>query len=85
MLDFSPQKIWKSPNNIRFLRIPPYIPELNPYEQVWAYINKRFKNITYYSLQNLKKWLKMFVESMSEETIKSIVGNHYYINAFYVR
>ncbi|UZO82626.1 IS630 family transposase [Aquimarina sp. ERC-38] len=73
------------PDNIKLLRIPPYTPELNPCEQVWAYIKKRFKNKTYENLEDLKDWLKQFVESMSQETIKSIVGNHHYLNAFYTK
>ena len=82
---FHSTKDMEIPNNIRLLRIPPYTPELNPCEQVWAYIKKRFKNKTYEKLQDLKEWLKEFVENMSKETIKSIVGNHHYINAFYAK
>lgn len=73
------------PENIKLIRIPPYTPELNPCEQVWAYIKKRHKNVIYGNLQDLKDWLKDFVESMSEKTIKSIVGNRQYLNAFYAK
>ena len=31
------------PDNIFLLRIPPYCPELNPCEQVWAWIKNRYK------------------------------------------
>lgn len=82
---FHSTKDMEIPNNIRLLRIPPYTPELNPCEQVWAYIKKRFKNKTYESLQDLKEWLKEFVENMSQETIKSIVRNYHYLNAFYAK
>ena len=40
------------PDNIKLLRIPLYTPELNPCEQVWAYIKKRFKNNIYENLKN---------------------------------
>ena len=54
---FHSTKDMKIPNNIRLLRIPPYTPELNPCEQVWAYIKKRYKNRVYENLQDLKDWL----------------------------
>lgn len=82
---FHSTKDMEIPSNIRLLRIPPYTPELNPCEQVWAYIKKRYKNKIYKNLQDLKDWLREFVEKMSRETIKSIVGNKHYLNAFYTK
>ncbi len=82
---FHSTKDMEIPENIKLLRIPPYTPELNPCEQIWAYIKKRFKNNVYENLQELKDWLKNFVENMSQETIKSIVGNKHYLNAFYAK
>lgn len=82
---FHSTKDMEIPRNIRLLRIPPYTPELNPCEQVWAYIKKRFKNKVYENLQDLKDWLIIFVENMSQETIKSIVSNKHYLNAFYAK
>ena len=32
------------PENIRFLFIPPYSPELNPVEHIWDYIREKFFN-----------------------------------------
>lgn len=82
---FHSTKNMEIPENIKLLRIPPYTPELNPCEQVWAYIKKRFKNRVYENLQDLKNWLKEFVKSMDKETIKSIVSNQHYLNAFYAK
>lgn len=45
------------PHNIEFAFIPPYTPEMNPIEQVWAEIRKRgFKKMK--SLISSKKWLE---------------------------
>ncbi|MDA8693112.1 IS630 family transposase [Saprospiraceae bacterium] len=71
------------PKNIILLNIPPYCPELNPCEQIWAYIKQRFKNKTFDTMKNLKKWLHKTVNEMEATTIKSIVSNHHYIDAFY--
>lgn len=70
------------PENIYLLRIPPYTPELNPCEQVWQYIKNRFKNQRFKSMQELQQWLHQAVKDMSKQTIKSITGNHHYVNAF---
>ena len=71
------------PDNIFLLRIPPYCPELNPCEQVWAWLKSRYKNKVFCDMKMLKEWLCETVKNMTPETIKSIVGNHHYLNAFY--
>lgn len=71
------------PDNIYLLRIPPYTPELNPCEQIWKYIKDRFKNNVFKNLKELKEWLHNFVKDMDSKTIKSIVSNEHYKNAFY--
>lgn len=70
------------PENIGLLRIPPYNPELNPCEQIWQYIKNRFKNQRFENIENLKTWLHNMVNEMDQQTIKSITGNHHYLNAF---
>jgi transposase len=70
------------PENIFLINIPPYTPELNPCEQVWAYIKQRFKNQCFENLNKLKKWLYQMVNTMDKETVKSIVGNKHYLNSF---
>lgn len=70
------------PKNIILLRIPPYSPELNPCEQVWAYIKTRYKNKVFADINTLKEWLYEMVKNMTSNIIKSIVSNHHYINAF---
>ncbi len=69
------------PENIILLRIPPYSPELNPCEQVWAYIKSRYKNKVFADINLLKEWLHSIVKSMKPSTIKSIVSNHHYLKA----
>lgn len=70
------------PDNIYLLRIPPYSPELNPCEQVWQYIKKRFKNQVFENIEVLKQWLHKTIVEMTPELIKSIVGNHNYLEIF---
>lgn len=78
---FHSTKNIKIPENIILLRIPPYSPELNPCEQVWAYIKSRYKNKVFADINLLKEWLHLIVKSMKLSTIKSIVSNHHYLKA----
>lgn len=68
------------PENISIINIPPYCPELNPSEQVWQYIKKRFKNKTFATMDDLKLWLNNIVNTMQAQLIKSITSNHNYLN-----
>lgn len=70
------------PSNIILLRIPPYSPELNPCEQIWAWIKNRYKNKVFTDIDQLKNWLHAIVQSMKPSLIKAIVSNHHYLNAF---
>jgi transposase len=70
------------PDNIYLLRIPPYSPELNPCEQIWQYIKKRYKNQLFKTMDTLRNWLDETINGMDTETIKSITSNHHYLNAF---
>jgi len=79
---FHSTKNLEVPDNIHLLRIPPYSPELNPCEQVWQYIKSKFKNQTFPKMEDLKTWLEQTVKNMTPKLIKSITGNHHYLNAF---
>ncbi|MFV0564783.1 MAG: transposase [Flavobacteriaceae bacterium] len=73
----------KVPDNIYLLNIPAYCPELNPCEQIWQYIKKRYKNKTFEHIGDLRKWLWDMVCAMDRELIKSIVANKNYKNIIY--
>jgi transposase len=70
------------PANIFLLNIPAYSPELDPCEQVWAYMKTRFKNKVFTTMEDLKEWLYESVENLSEATILSITSNHHFLNEF---
>lgn len=72
------------PDNIYLLNIPPYCPELNPCEQVWQYIKKRFKNKTFDTMEALRTWLDETVCAMDSDLIKSITANHRYKEIIYI-
>ena len=82
---FHSTKNFEIPENIYLLRIPPYSPELNPCEQIWAWIKTRYKNNIFEDITDLKAWLHHTVKNMKTKTIKSIVSNHHYLDAFYTK
>jgi transposase len=80
---FHSMKNYELPQNIRLLRIPPYTPELNPSEKIWAYIKQFYKNKVFQDLETLKLWLHAFVkDKLNKEIIKSITHNPFYNNQF---
>lgn len=79
---FHSLKDFELPENIAIIRIPPYCPELNPCEQVWQYIKKRFKNKTFEDMTMLRQWLYQTLNSIDNSTIKSITSNHQYLKIF---
>jgi transposase len=71
------------PDNIILINIPPYSPELNPSEKIWAYLKARFKNNVFENMETLKKWLHDTVkDKINPGLIKSIVHNDFYIDTF---
>ncbi len=71
------------PDNIKFIRIPAYSPELNHSEKIWAYIKSFYKNRVFEKLDNVKQWLHEFIKNqLTEKIIKSITGDEFFLNAF---
>ncbi|EHI73472.1 transposase [Streptococcus criceti] len=66
------------PHNIEFTFIPPYTPEMNPIEQVWAEIRKRgFKNRMFRSLNDVIDKLQEVIRGLHWSTLKSIVRRNW--------
>ena len=80
---FHSLKKYEIPENIKLIRIPPYSPELNPSEKIWAYIKKSYKNRVFENLDNVKIWLHHFIkEELSQNIVKSITHNQFYNDTF---
>ncbi|NQP19698.1 hypothetical protein HO928_08175 [Streptococcus suis] len=71
------------PENIEFTFIPPYTPEMNPIEQVWAEIRKRgFKNKLFRSLNEVIDKLQEVIQNLSPSQLKSIVRRDWSLAIF---
>ena len=71
------------PENIEFTFIPPYTPEMNPTEQVWAEIRKRgFKNKIFRSLNEVIDKLQEVIQNLSPSQLKSIARRDWSLAIF---
>ena len=63
------------PENIEFAYIPPYTPEMNPIEQIWAEIRKRgFGNRIFNTLDKVIGQLEETIRTLKNSDIESITG-----------
>lgn len=65
------------PNNIVLLFLPPYAPELNPAEKMWAKYKRAFSNKFYESLQDVDDFITELVKTTSKKVVMSITGYDY--------
>lgn len=59
------------PENIALVFLPPYSPELNPAEKIWAFFKRKFTNEIHYSLESISQFL---ISSTKELTIEKIIS-----------
>ncbi|CAI3513624.1 IS630 family transposase [Enterococcus cecorum] len=61
------------PENIELMFIPPYIPELNPIEQIWKEIREKvFANEVFPTLEHVIDRLCETINNLTNEVVKSI-------------
>ena len=61
------------PNNIALCFLPPYSPELNPAEKIWAFLKRKITNKAFTKLEDLQKFMDNIIQKyLDTDTIKSI-------------
>jgi transposase len=70
------------PDNVAFIFLPPYSPELNPAEKMWRYFKDRISMIAYQSLDMLQLHLSHVTKQITYDLVKSICGNEFYKSTF---
>ncbi len=66
---FHKTKSLKIPSNICLLFLPPYSPELNPAEKMWAIIKRNFTNQLFKDLDQISEFISKTIKSISPEQI----------------
>lgn len=72
------------PDNMYFLKLPPYSPELNPVENLWDELREKFfGNLVFNSIQSLEAHLETSLHKFESETekVQSIVQWPWIINS----
>ena len=77
---FHHAKSLQIPDNMAFIFLPPYSPELNPAEKMWRYFKDRVRMIAYNSLEMLQQKISEITNLITPDLIKSICGNQFYLD-----
>lgn len=65
------------PENIGLIFLPPYSPELNPAENIWAFFKRKYTNKFHKSLDEVSNFISDTIKSLTSETVKSTCGFKY--------
>jgi len=69
------------PDNVMLLYQPPYSPEVNPIEQVWAWAKGGIAGEIFETLDDLKRRVNAVIEGAGEALFKSIVHRQFILDA----
>jgi transposase len=65
------------PDNIGLIFLPPYSPELNPAENIWAILKRKFTNKLQHSLEQVSEFITEAVTILTEQKVKSTCAFNY--------
>ena len=65
------------PENITLVFLPPYSPELNPAEKIWAKYKRAFSNKFYECLEDVEDFITEAVNDTCKKEVMSICGFSY--------
>jgi len=65
------------PENIGLLFLPPYSPELNPAENMWAALKRKFTNKLHHTLEEVSEFITNATAKISKDSIKKTCGFDY--------
>lgn len=68
------------PDNIKLIYLPPYSPELNPAENMWAKYKRAFTNKLHKSLEEVSEFIKKAVAKTTKENIINTCAFSYILN-----
>jgi transposase len=65
------------PENIGLIFLPPYSPELNPAEKIWAIIKRKFTNLLHETLEEISNFITKTTALLCKTKIKSACRSEY--------
>ena len=83
---FHKAKRLKVPKNIILVFLPPFSPELNPAEKMWAKFKRAFTNRLYKSLQEISVFIQLQMQNLkTHETKKTCAFEYVFLNHFWTK
>ena len=73
----------RMPENVRLVFLPPYCPELNPIERFWRDLKDELAWKQFGTLELLREAVATLLCAYADQTVKSLTGYSYLLNAFY--
>ncbi len=67
----------KIPDNIALVFLPPYSPELNPAEKIWAALKRKFSNTLYHTLEEISVFINDTIKNITPESVISTCSFKY--------
>ena len=81
---FHKAKSLNIPANIILIFLPPYSPELNPAEKIWAKFKRNFTNKFFKTMSDLETFVCKISKKLKCNEVKSICGYSYiFLNEFW--
>ena len=71
------------PHNIVLVFIPPYCPELNPAEKIWAFFKRKFTNLLFKKLDDIANFIADTANLLSYDLVATTCNYEYINNAIY--
>lgn len=71
----------EKPENVEFINLPPYNPELNPEEKVWHYFKRDMGYLIFEDIEALRKLVYQKILKTKKNVLKSLVSFPYIIEA----
>ncbi len=81
---FHKAKVLIIPHNVILIFLPPYSPELNPAEKIWAKFKRDFTNRLFKTMDSLKDYVCALALDLTKEEVMSISAFQYiFINDYW--
>lgn len=81
---FHKAKALRIPKNILLIFLPPYSPELNPAEKIWAKFKRQFTNQFFKTMSDLEEFVCTISKDLTKDEVKSTCGYGYiFLDSFW--
>jgi len=65
------------PKNIALVFLPPYSPDLNPAENIWAILKRKFTNKLFKTLDEVSAFITEKIQVLTQDSVKETCGFDY--------